>query len=128
MTPPRQTDRAFGLMFGTVFAVIATVGFLVFDLVMVWVIVAAVIFWAVALIVPWLLLPLNRLWTVFGMRLGHINNYILLGAFFFIFVLPVGLIMRLFGDPLKRKAAPDAVSYWTPVTRKTNAETYRDMF
>lgn len=128
MTPPRQTDRAFGLMFAAVFAVIAAVGFLAFGLVLAWAIVAAAIFLAIALAAPWILLPLNRLWAVFGRRLGYINNYVLLGAFFYVFVLPTGLIMRLFGDPLRRKAAPDVASYWSPVTRKTNAETYRDMF
>lgn len=125
---PRQTDRVFGLMFAVVFAIIAMVGFLAFGVVLAWVIATAAVFLATALIVPWVLLPLNRLWAVFAGRLGHINNHILLGIFFYVFILPTGLIVRLFADPMHRKTDPSAQSYWSPVGRKADAETYRDLF
>lgn len=124
----RQSDRAFGLMFAVVFAVVATVGFFVFDAVWRWAVAAAATFLAVALAAPWLLLPLNRLWAAFAMRLGHASNFVLLGAFYFVVVLPAGLIMRLFTDPMARRIDSAAASYWTAVGRKADAETYRDQF
>ena len=76
-----------------------------------------------------MLLPLNRLWAVFAHRLGHVNNYLLLGLFFYVFIVPAGLILRLLGrDPMCRGFDAKAPTYWTPVTRRTDAETLRDMF
>lgn len=115
-------------MFTIVFAVIAATGFFVFGVVLVWAIATATFFLVVALLLPWILLPLNRLWAAFAEWLGHINNFVLLGAFFYLFVLPVGLVTRLFRDPMKRKIDPNAASYWSPVGRKADAESYRDMF
>ena len=128
MTPPRQTEKAFGVMFTAVFVIIAAVGFFVFDVLLSWALAAALGFLAIALLAPGLLLPLNRLWMKFAGRLGLTNNFILLGIFFYLFVLPTGLIMRLFGDPMHRGIDPSADSYWSPVGRKADAETYRDLF
>ena len=128
MTPPRQTERAFGVMFTAVFAIIAAVGFFVFDVLLAWAVVVAFAFLTIALLAPWLLLPLNRLWMKFAQRLGRVSNFVLLGAFFYIFVLPTGLIMRLFTDPMRRKVDPAATTYWSPVERKADPGTYRDLF
>ncbi len=125
----RQSDQAFGLMFAAVFAAIAGVGWLAFDARLYWVMAAAGLFLVTALTVPWVLLPLNRLWTVFARRLGRLNNYVVLGLFFYVFIVPAGLILRLLGrDPMSRAFDAKAPTYWTPVTRQTDAETLRDMF
>lgn len=129
MTPsPRQTDRAFGLMFAAVFAIIAAIGFFAFGVVLTWAIAAATAFLTIALALSWVLMPLNRLWSAFAGRLGHFNNFVLLGIFFYVFILPAGLVMRLFNDPMQRKIDPSAPSYWSPVGRKADIETYRDLF
>ena len=128
MPPPRQTDRAFGLMFAVVFAAVAGVGFFIFGVVLTWAIATAAVFLVVALALSWVLLPLNRLWVAFAGRLGRFNNFLLLGIFFYLFILPAGLVMRLFNDPLQRKIDPSAGSYWSPVGRKAEIETYRDLF
>ncbi len=125
----RQSERAFGLMFAGVFAVIAGVGWLAFDAQLYWALAVAGAFLVTALAAPWVLLPLNRLWAVFGHRLGRLNNYVVLGLFFYVFIVPAGLILRLLGrDPMSRAFDAKAPTYWTPVTRRTDAETLRDMF
>jgi hypothetical protein len=44
----------------------------------------------------------NRLWRRLGHALGWVNTRILLSLFFFLVLMPVGLIMRLMGkDPLE---------------------------
>ena len=129
MNAPRQTDRAFGLMFAVIFAVIFTVAYFVFGHRMNWVIGAAGGFLGVGLIAPWLLMPLNRLWEKFAFRLGFLSNHLLLGLFYFTFVYPLGLMLRLFGsDPMHRKYDSKLDTYWTKVTRHANRETFGDMF
>ena len=124
----RQSDRALGLTFATVFAVIAGVGWLVFDVVLYWALAASMIFLVIVLTVSWILLPLNRLWAGVGYRVGQLNNYVLLGLFFYLFVIPTGLILRLLGrDPMHRRLNPEARTYWTAVERQAT-ETFQDMF
>jgi hypothetical protein len=124
-----QSDRAFGLMFAGVCAAIAAVGWLVFDVVLVWVAALAAAFLATALLVPGVLLPLNRLWGVIAHRLGQLSNAVLLGLFFFLFVLPMGLLLRLLGrDPMQRRLRSEEGTYWTPVVRQASKETFQDLF
>src|SRR5215510_4288907 len=60
-----------------------------------------------------LVLP-NRWWMGLAMRMSLITTPIILGIIFFLVVMPIGMIKRLFGwDPLRRRA-PSAVSYWSP--------------
>jgi hypothetical protein len=60
-----------------------------------------------------LVLP-NRLWMGLAMRLSLITTPIILGIIFFLVVMPIGMMKRLFGwDPLRRRA-PSAASYWSP--------------
>ena len=129
MTTIRQSDRAFGLTFAAVFAIIGLIGWLVFDARLIWAPVAASVFLLVALAAPGSLLPLNRLWAHIAHRVGLFSNALLLGLFFFLFVLPLGLIIRLFGkDPMVRAIDAEAETYWTPVGRQCDRETLTDMF
>jgi len=129
MSQIRQSDRAFGLMFTAVFGIVFMVAWFAFATWLSWTLVLAGIFLAVALLAPVALLPLNRIWMGFATRLGHINNHVILGLFFFLIVLPIGMIARLFGhDPMARTPTPGAKTYWTPVERHSNADTFPDMF
>lgn len=125
----RQTDRAFGLTFATVFTVIFGVVWLIFDARIYWLAMIAGGFLAVALIVPRILLPLNRLWAAFAARLSVVSNHLILGVFFLVFLVPMNLIMRLIGrDPMHRSMKSSKESYWTPVQRQANPDTLPDMF
>lgn len=125
----RQSDRAFGLTFAAVFAVITAVAWFVFDARVMWTIYVAAAFFGVALAVPGLLLPLNRLWSLFATRFAAFNNALLLFVFFVLIVTPMGLVMRAFGrDPMQRTRNGGGRSYFTPVGRKIDAHTLVDMF
>lgn len=127
-TAPRQSDRAFGLMFTGVFGAAAAIAYFAFDTLVMWLLGLAATFLIVALAAPSFLMPLNRLWALFAVRLGHLNNYLLLGLFFYAIVLPAGLMMRVFTDPMKREIDRQAPTYWSAVGRKADRETYRDLF
>ena len=129
MTQPRLSDRKFGLIFAAIFAIFTIVGWFGFDVVLRWAMVASGTFLALALVVPGVLMPLNRLWGVVGGRIHRVVNFTLLALFFYLVVLPFGLVMRLFGrDALERAPGPKTASYWRPVTRHTDETTLPDMF
>jgi hypothetical protein len=65
-----------------------------------------------ALFFPRALVLPNRWWMALAKWLSLITTPIILGIIFFLVVMPIGRIKRLFGwDPLRRRA-PSAVSYW----------------
>ena len=129
MNPPKLSDRKFGLVFAAVFAIFTIVGWYFFDVVLRWAMISSGVFLTLALIIPGVLLPLNRFWGLLAGRIHRVVNFTLLAAFFYLLVLPFGLVMRLFGrDAMNRMPAPKAGSYWQPVTRHTDETTLPDMF
>ena len=123
------SDRAFGYTLTIVFAAISGVAWIFFGTKLVWPLVFAAFFGIVALTVPWILLPINRLWHVLAYRLGILVNYVVLGLFYYVIFVPVGLVQRLLGwDPMNRTTSPRTGSYWSDVQRRTDTETLRDMF
>ncbi len=107
------SDRAFGLVFAVVFAVIALYPLLAGNPPRLWSLVIAAAFAAVALLRAGLLAPLNRLWTRFGLLLHRIVSPLVLGFMYFAVLTPTGLLLRLFGkDLLALKHDPAAQSYW----------------
>jgi len=127
--PPKQSDRAFGLMFGVFLGLISTVAFFAFDKRIDGLIACSGAFLLISLIAPWLLLPLNRLWGHFAHTLGYINNHLILGLFYYLILFPVGAIIRLLGRaPLNLKVDRNASSYWTDVGRTAKADNFEDMF
>ncbi|GAB4337901.1 MAG: hypothetical protein Kow0089_09490 [Desulfobulbaceae bacterium] len=66
--------------------------------------------WGLAL--PRTLRPVYIVWMTIGHWLGWINTRIILTLLFYLLILPVGVIMRLFGkDPLARSFDPGRQSY-----------------
>jgi Saxitoxin biosynthesis operon protein SxtJ len=114
-----SSNRAFGLVFATVFALIALWPLFARWLldgaggVRLWALALAAAFVVIALAAPRWLAPLNRLWTAFGLVLHRITNPLVMGLLFYGAVTPTGLIRRGLGkDPLRRKRDPAAASYW----------------
>ena len=126
---PRLSDRLFGVVFSAIFFTIGIISWLVFNYTILWAFCLSLGLALIALLVPGILLPLNRLWGVFAHRLGVINNFLLLGTFFILFIVPVGGIFHLVGkDPMMRKKNRNTISYWTPVSRQAEPNTFSDMF
>ncbi len=108
-----SSDRAFGLVFTTVFALIALYPMLDGKPIRYWALIVTGFFLLAALLFPRVLAPANRAWTGFGLLLHRIVSPIALGILFFLVILPTGLAMRLFGkDPLRLQRDQSAKSYW----------------
>jgi len=107
------SDRGFGLVLAGVFALIGA--FKLWRSHAVWVVwcAAALAFLILAVVRPKILAPLNHLWLKLGLRLYKIVNPIVMALMFYLTILPIGLLMRLFRkDPLRLKRDPQAHSYW----------------
>ena len=78
-----------------------------------WVIMAVLGTWG--LIAPSSLRPVYRGWMRVGLLLSKVTTPIVMGAIFFVIIVPVGLIMRTGKrDPMRRAFEPDATSYRIP--------------
>jgi hypothetical protein len=71
----------------------------------------------VALIVPGLLAPrllgpVQRVWMRAAHVMGEVNSRIILGAFFYLVLAPVGFVLRRIRDPLNRRLDDGQPSNW----------------
>ena len=117
------TERSFGVSVGGVLALIAAVSWWRGHETMPMVAgtVAAVLI-AGGLFAPALLRVPNRLWWRFALILGWINSRIILSAFFFVVLTPVGIVMRALGrNPLK-PARDDTA--WSPYAARRQDVTH----
>lgn len=79
-----------------------------------WPVIVAAILIGMALVVPAALRPVYKIWMLFAEALGWVNTRIILSAIFFLVFFPLGLIMRMFNDPMQRKFDQAADSYRVP--------------
>lgn len=109
-----SSDRAFGLVFTVVFALISLWPWAFgADGVRLWAAAVAAVLLVVSLACPKILASANRLWMRFGLLLHRIMNPVVMGLIFFLTVTPTALIFRLLGkDPLRLKFDRDAKTYW----------------
>lgn len=111
--PNRQHLRRFGLTVAIGFTLIGALSWwrqhTVAPLVL-WTL--AVLNGAPALVAPAALGPVERVWLAVGNGLAWVNTRIILTALFYVVVTPVGVLMRVFRDPLDRELYEARASYW----------------
>jgi len=75
-----------------------------------WVFLAVLGLWA--MVMPKSLQPVYRLWMRIGLLISKLTTPIILGIVFFLVIMPIGLVARIFGrDPLNRRFDTDAGTY-----------------
>jgi len=108
--------RKFGLMTGGLLI-------LFFDLLIPWIwghapplwpVIAAGLLATMALLFPAALGLVYKAWMRFAEALGWVNTRIILTIMFYLIFFPVGMIMRIFGDPMRRKFDASADTYRVP--------------
>ena len=73
-----------------------------------------------ALAAPAILRAPADAWAVLGRLLGRVTTPILLTVVFVLVVVPLGVLMRLFGnDALRLRRDPKAATYWIERKRRT---------
>jgi len=67
--------------------------------------------------------------TLAAVPIGLVMNVILMSAFYFLILTPVGMVFRIFGrDVLNRRFEPGAKSYWVKRRQIDTAEHYFHQF
>jgi len=97
---------------------------------------AAYVVWAVgalsallSIVAPKLNRPLFVALSVVAYPIGVVMSYVIMGAFFFLILTPLGLMFRLAGrDPLRRRFDATARSYWIPHNAAEKTERYFSQF
>jgi hypothetical protein len=111
--PKRRELRTFGLSVGLAFALLGGVsrwrGHELPPRVL-WTIGAALL--VAGLIAPGVLGRVQRGWMAFAGVLARVNTRIILTLLFYLVFTPVGLVLRLFRDPLNRSLRDRAGSQW----------------
>ena len=82
--------------------------------------VAPLVLWAVAAVVglvgyvlPRAVKPVYVVWMGIALPIGWLVTHLILAGIFYLVFTPIGLVFRLIGrDPLQRKFAPEAETYW----------------
>ena len=115
MAEPSSTKelRKFGLTVGAAFAVLGAVSWWrghVWPPRVMWTL--AVLLMVPGALFPAVLGPVQRGWMKFALVLGHFNTRIILTVLFYLVMTPVGLIMRLFRDPLDRSLKEERDTQW----------------
>jgi len=88
------------------------------------------IFVILGVFLPSRLGPIYRIWMKIAWLISWINTRVLLGAFFYIVITPIGLFMKLARkDLLSLKLQKDKDSYWTKRERpEVNLTQYEKQF
>ena len=108
----KSSEKSFGILFSTVFFLIAIWFFLEDGKIIFWALALAFIFLFVAFLKKELLKPLNIAWIKLGEILGKIIAPLVMALIFFFILTPLSFIIRIFGkDLLKLKLSKDN-SYW----------------
>lgn len=107
--PP--SERSTGITFAVIAAIIALIfrdNFYVLSAGLNTAVILALISWQQ----PIWLKPLNLAWFRFGLLLHKVMNPVIMFVLFAIVIVPAGLIMSVFRDPLKKRRNAQAKTYW----------------
>lgn len=126
MHPIRKLDknslREFGLLIGTIIAVLFGVllPMLRHHYRPVWPWIVAGILWSWAIVAPATLNPVYQIWMRIGLILGWIETRIVLGIVFYVLILPMGLMLRLFNqDSMTRRFEANLSTYRIPSKQRS---------
>ncbi|WP_240612764.1 SxtJ family membrane protein [Alteromonas flava] len=94
-----------------------------------WPLVVSGILLSSALLVPVLLYPCYVVWIVIASILGWMNTQLILALIFFVLIMPLGLVLRLFGKlTYQTKPVEQAESYWLKRDKPPKAANLEEPF
>ena len=106
------SNRSFGIVFFTVFLIIATYPLINNGELRIWSLILSLIFLILGLLNSKILYPLNKIWFKFGLLLGRIVSPLVMVIIFFLVVTPIGLLMRILNKDLLNLKFNKSKSYW----------------
>lgn len=117
------SDRSFGVVFSTFFALVAFLPLLSGKEARYWAVVPAILTAIVSVMKPSALHRANLLWARCGAVLQRVFNPVILAILYYAVMVPLGIMARMLRqDPLHLKFNPHADSYWVrPEKSETSA-------
>ncbi len=106
------SNRNFGIVFFTVFLIIALWPLLNSGEIRVWSLIISLIFLILGIFNSKILAPLNKIWMKFGLLLGSIVSPIVMGIIFFLVVTPTSFFMKLIKKDILNLKKNNNNSYW----------------
>jgi hypothetical protein len=129
---PKSPNIPSNQKFGSLFTTIFVVGFFYFNLEpSKWLSIGSALLAAllalITIFVPSSLSPLNKAWFALGAFLGKVVSPIVLSIIFFVMIVPVALITRLFGRDVLLLKKRHVFSYWV-VREPIDADSFKNQF
>ena len=121
-----SSNKSFGLVFFTVFLVIAIYPILKNGDIRIWSLIISIIFLILGLINSKILTPLNKIWFKLGLFLGKIVSPLIMGFIFFVVVTPIGLLMKILKKDLLCLKFNNEKSYW--IEKNNTKSRMKDQF
>ena len=123
----QASERNFGIVFAVFFAIIGFYLIIKQSDLYIWFFVFYGIFIFLSFLFPIILKLPNKLWFKLGLFLGSIIAPIIMGLIYFLTVVPIGLILKLFNkDILSQKIKKSEKRYW--IERKEPIRSMKDQF
>ena len=107
-----SSNRSFGIVFFTVFLIIATYPLINNGDLRIWSLILSLVFLILGVLNSKILYPLNKIWFKFGLLLGKIVSPLVMAIIFFLVVTPIGLLMRILNKDLLNLKFNKSKSYW----------------
>ena len=119
------SNKSLGIVFFIFFIIISLYPIMGGEQLRLWALTIGIIFLILGLINSKILTPLNIVWIKLGLKLGGIISPFIMTLIYFIVVTPIGVLMRLFKDPLNLKREGKK-SYW--IKKKKDIGTMKNQF
>ena len=119
------SNKSLGIVFFIFFIIISLYPIMGGEQLRLWALTIGIIFLILGLINSKILTPLNIVWIKLGLKLGGIISPFIMTLIYFIVVTPIGVLMRLFKDPLNLKREGKK-SYW--IKKKKDISTMKNQF
>jgi len=127
--PLKRRYREFGLTLGSILLAAGMLPLLRHAGPRLWAVYASGIVYLASAAYPGLLAMPFRFMVRVGHVLGGINAKVILGLFYFLFFVPVALVMRVLGKrPIDDSFKPEASSYWVRREKASDPRNLERMF
>ena len=107
-----SSNKSFGIVFFTVFLIIAIWPLLNGYEIRYWSLIISVVFLILGILNSKILTPLNKIWFKIGILLGNVISPIVMSIIFFLVVTPTSFIMKILGNDLLNLKKNTKNSYW----------------
>jgi hypothetical protein len=123
---------SFNQRFGWLFAGVSTASFFYFQYkhaygIAITSVILAIIVALITIFIPSLLTPLSRAWLGLSLLLGKVVSPITLSIIFFVLIVPIAFITRLFGRDVLSLEKRQVSSYWVD-KESLDPESFKNQF